>query len=74
MSAYFSYLVDELADIEERLCQSDVAPLSTALRRAVSSAYVQALLASQQAALAVEAAGDPAQGQEPASFQPKQAA
>ena len=49
MSVYFSYLADELADIEERLRQADVAPYSTALRRAISSAYAEALLADRAA-------------------------
>lgn len=66
MRAYFSYLVDELFEIEERLCQSDLAPHSTALRRAISEAYYQAILARQAAdqavgtAPAAEAAPDPA--------------
>lgn len=47
MRAYFSYLVDELFDIEERLCQPDLAPHSTALRRAISEAYYQAILARE---------------------------
>ena len=60
MSAYFSYLKDELAEIEERLGEADVAPHAAALRRAISQAYVQCLLAEREAKLAVEAAAEAA--------------
>ena len=47
LSAYFSYLVDELADIEERLGEEDVAPYAAALRRAIGMAHFQARLADR---------------------------
>jgi hypothetical protein len=39
VSAYFSYLADELTDIEERLSEPDLAPHSAALRRAIARAF-----------------------------------
>jgi len=53
---YFSYLVDELSDIEARLGEADLAPYSTALRRAIGQAHGEAVLAKRAADLAVETA------------------
>ncbi len=54
MSAYFSYLKDELAEIEERLCEADVAPLAAAHheRPRLVLAEREAKLAAEKAAAA----------------------
>lgn len=74
VSVYFSYLADELTEIEERLMEADLAPYSAPLRRAIAKAFELACEAGRAQRTAEDSQAETTKLVESLKFLPPRAA